>query len=363
MNYSHRKSPVAGQPQRSRLRWAVIAAVTLTTLTTLAACSSSGSSSTGNGKLASSKSITVTMCDDSQPDTDYLPLEMALHTMSSTYNVQKTIIFSDDTTALQALQQNKIQFMSESVPPSATALVKLPNVVAVGTRANDQWDMVVQNGINSCSDLNGKTVGLYSKAGVSTAYVKLYFAKECPNVSYNTIIIPDSTLRRQALEAGQLAATPLQATDAVQILNGPDKSKFHELVNFATALPGIGRDLVLTNKQTLENNPGVVQAFLTAQLQAIRQMYASPSKIPQWLATYLPGAVPANLAGLVAQYFTSRKLFCANGGLGDSSIADSLKTFGAAGDLPTSVTVAQLVDDAPMKKVLSKIGTSPATSC
>jgi ABC-type nitrate/sulfonate/bicarbonate transport system substrate-binding protein len=361
MNYSHTQSPAAGQPQRSRLRWAVIVAVALIALTTLAACGSSGSS--GSGRLASSKSITVTMGDDSQPDTDYLPLEMALHTMSSTYNVQKTIIFSDDTTALQALQQNKIQFMSESVPPSATALAKLPNVVAVGTRANDQWDMVAQNGINSCSDLSGKTVGLYSKAGVSTAYVKLYFAKECPNVSYNTIIIPDSTLRRQALQAGQLAATPLQATDAVQILNGPDKSKFHELVNFASALPGIGRDLLLTNKQTLENNPGVVQEFLTAQLQAIRQMYASPSKIPQLLATYLPGAVPANLAGLVAQYFTSRKLFCANGGLADSSIADSLKTFGAAGFLPTSVTVAQLVDDAPMKKVLSKIGTSPATSC
>ena len=104
MNYSHRQSPAAGQPQRSRLRWAVIVAVTLTALTTLAACGSSGSSSTGNGKLASSKSITVTMGDDSQPDTDYLPLEMALHTMSSTYNVQKTIVFSDDTTALQALQ-------------------------------------------------------------------------------------------------------------------------------------------------------------------------------------------------------------------------------------------------------------------
>jgi ABC-type nitrate/sulfonate/bicarbonate transport system substrate-binding protein len=365
MNRTSRLSPAVGRPRPGRLRWAVVAPIVAITLATLAACGSSGGGSTSNAgdSSASTKSVSVTMADNSQPDMDYLPLEMALHTMSGTYNVQKTTIFSDDATALQALDQNKVQFVTDSVPPSATAIEKLPNIVAVGTRANDQWDMVAQNGINSCSDLNGKTVGLYSASGVSTAYVKLYFQQACPNVSYKTIIIPDSTLRRQALEAGQLAATPLQASDAVQILDGPDKSKFHELVNFASALPGIGRDLLLTNKQTLQDNPGVIQAFLTAQLQAIRQIYATPSSIPQWLATYLPGAVPANLAGEVGTYFTSHKLFCANGGLGDSSIADSLKAFGNGGFLPKNVTVAQLVNDALMKKVLSQIGTSPATSC
>jgi len=288
---------------------------------------------------------------------------MALKTMSSSYNVKKTILFNDDTTALQALQQNTIQFMTESVPPASKALAQLPNIIAVGTRANNQWDMVSKADITDCNQLSGKRLGLFSKTGVSTAYVNMYLKANCPNAKPQIVIIPDSGLRRQALEAGQLDATPLQATDSVQILNGSDKAKFHELVNFATALPGIGRDLLLTNKQTLQNHPDVVEAFLAAQLKAIRQIYSDPSQIPELMTTYLPGAVPTDQAAAIGDYFVQRKLFCANGGVSDSGIADELKAFQQGGFSPNSVTMQQLVDPTPMQKVLTSIGKSDTTSC
>jgi ABC-type nitrate/sulfonate/bicarbonate transport system substrate-binding protein len=353
-----RESSTSRAPRRARR--AVVVCLAAVAALGLAACS--GSKASGSGG-SSPKSVTVSMGNNSTPDMAYLPSEMAVESLAGTYNVKKTVQFADDTTALQALNNNTIQFMTESVPPFATAAAKLPNIVAVGTRANDQWDMVAKTDITDCSQLNGKRVGLFSKSGVSTAYVKLYFAKSCPDMKYTTIITPDSALRRQALEAGQLDATPLQATDAVQILNGPDKDKFHELANFATDLPGIGRDLLLTNRQTLRDHPDVVEAFLKAQVTAIRGFYANPTTLPGLMAKYLPSSVAPNLAGQVADYFIGHKLFCANGGLSDDSVTQSVHTFGAGGFLPTSTDPAKIVDDTAMKKVIAAIGPSTATSC
>lgn len=360
---SDRESAVFGSLPATRRRQVSVLVVATSAVVALAACSSGGGKSSGGGGSDDPKSVKVAMGNNSIPDMAYLPSEMAIKSLAGTYSVKKTVQFADDTTALQALNNNTIQFLTESVPPYATAAAKLPNLIAVGSRANDQWDLVAKSGISDCTQLDGKRVGLFSKTGVSTAYVKLYFQQNCADVDYTTIITPDSALRRQALEAGQLDATPLQATDAAQVLSGPDKGKFHELVNFASALPGIGRDLLLTNKQTVRDHPDVVEAFLKAQVTAIRGFYKNPNTIPGLMQKYLSGSVEPNLAPQVADYFISRKLFCANGGLGDDSVVQSVKTFGEGGFLPKGTDAAKIVDDAPMKKVISEIGTSNATSC
>ncbi|MBO0826388.1 MAG: ABC transporter substrate-binding protein [Streptosporangiales bacterium] len=314
----------------------------------------------GSGASGDSK-VSITMGNDSTPDEAYLPLTMAMKKLAKTYDVKKDIQFSGTDLALQALSQNKIQFMSVPVPQAASALGKLPGIRVVGTRSNNQWTFLAKSAINNCKQLDGKNVGLFSTKGVSTAYVDLYFNEQCPGVKPHTIITADSTLRRQSLVAGRLDATPLQATDAVQVL-AKDSSKFHELTSFATELPDVGRDVVLTNQAMLKQHPDVVQAFLTAQLQAIRGLYANPQSAETQTKALLGNAIPANVKE-VADYFISHKLFCANGGLDDANIADSLKTFGKAGFNPTDVSTSKLVDKTAMNKVLAKIGKSKATTC
>jgi hypothetical protein len=81
------------------------------------------------------------------------------------------------------------------------------------------------------------------------------------------------------------------------------------------------------------------------------------------MAKYLPGSVAPNLAGQVADYFIGHKLFCANGGLSDDSVTQSVQTFGAGGFLPAGTDPAKIVDDTAMKKVIAAIGPSTATTC
>ena len=301
------------------------------------------------------------MGNDSTPDEAYLPLAMAMKTLGDKYDVQKEIQFNGTDLALQALSQNKIQFMSVPIPQAASALAKLPSIRVIGTRSNNQWTFLAKSSITSCGELHDKNVGLFSTKGVSTAYVDMYFNQECPGIEPHTIITADSTLRRQSLVGGQLDATPLQATDAVQVL-ATDSHRFHELTSFATELPDIGRDVVLTNQMMLTQHPEVIRAFLTAQLGAIRSLYADPNSAVTQTKTLLTEAVPANV-NEIADYFISHKLWCANGGLDDANIADSLKTFGEAGFNPTDVTPATLVDKTAMNEVLAQLGKSKATTC
>ncbi|HEX6445374.1 MAG TPA: ABC transporter substrate-binding protein [Streptosporangiales bacterium] len=301
------------------------------------------------------------MGNDSTPDEAYLPLAMAMKKLAKTYDVHKDLQFNGTDLALQALSQNKIQFMSVPIPQAASALPKLPGIRVIGTRSNNQWTFLAKSSIKDCSQLDGRNVGLFSTKGVSTAYVQMYFDEKCKGIKPHIIITADSTLRRQSLVAGRLDATPLQATDAVQVL-AKDSARFHELTSFATELPDVGRDVVLTNQVMLKQHPEAVQAFLTAQLQAIRSLYANPQTAVTQTKALLKDAVPSNV-NEVADYFISHKLFCANGGLDDANIADSLRTFGKAGFNPTSVTAAKLVDKTAMDKVLAKLGKSKATTC
>lgn len=332
------------------------------TFATAAMCAALGLLSACGGSDASGDSkVPITMGNNSTPDEAYLPLAMAMQKLAKTYDVQKDIQFNGTDLALQALSQNKIQFLSVPVPEAASALAKVPGIRVIGTRSNNQWSLIAKVSIKNCRQLDGKNVGLFSTKGVSTAYVDMYFKEQCPGIKPHTIITADSTLRRQALVAGRLDATPLQATDAVQVL-AQDSSRFHELSSFANELPDIGRDVVLTNQVMLKEHPDIVQAFLTAQLQAIRDLYRDPRSAVSETKALLKDAVPANV-DKVADYFISHKLFCANGGLDDANIADSLETFGKAGFNPTNITTAKLVDKTPMEKVLAKIGTSKATTC
>jgi ABC-type nitrate/sulfonate/bicarbonate transport system substrate-binding protein len=219
---------------------------------------------------------------------------------------------------------------------------------------------VASNDITDCKQLDGKNVGIFSEAGVSTAFLKIYLQENCPDAQPNYLVIADSPLRRQALEQGQLAATPLEPGDVVDIV-AKSSDKFHVLANFGVTMPDIGRDIIDTNEMMLKDHPTIVQAFLKAELQAVRSLYANPGSVAQLDDQFLK--LGDETAG-ISKFFVDNKVWCANGGLADQNISHSLDVFGKQYKLvPTTVTFDQLVDTGPMNAVLGELGKSDATTC
>ncbi|HYY88137.1 MAG TPA: ABC transporter substrate-binding protein, partial [Chloroflexota bacterium] len=299
--------------------------------------------------------------NNSTPEQAYLPTYIAMDAMKKAgYNVVEPVTFKSDVLAIQALATNETQLMTGALPATAGAVDKGLPIKVIATRANNAWSLVANKDITDCKQLDGKSVGIFSEAGVSTAYLKIYLQQNCPDAQPNYLIIADSPLRRQALEAGQLVATPLEPGDATDIV-AKNGDKFHVLANFSQTMPDIGRDIITTNTSMLNEHPTIVRAFLKSYLQAIRSIYDNPDSVPQLDTQHLQ---LGETARGVAKFFTDNKMWCANGGLGDDNIRHSLDVFGKQYTfVPATMTFEQLVDPGPMNAVLGELGKSNATTC
>lgn len=299
---------------------------------------------------------------DSTPDESYLPILIALDSLKKQgYNVQPNVQLNGTDLVVQAVANNQLQFMASGVIQIGTAVDKKIPLVVVGTRQNNTWNLVTTKDITSCDQLNGKKVAIFSTGGTSTAYLNIYLAKNCPNAKLNTLVIADSTLRRQALENGQVVAAPLEGPDTVLITSGADASKFHVLANFAKEMPGVGRDVFTTNQSFLKDHPTIVRALLKAQVEAIRSLYKDPKSISALNSKYFKQY--GDQGDAIGKFYLDNKMWCANGGLNPSDMDNQLKTFQDAKKIPASVSTANLVDDTQMKALLKEIGTSSATTC
>ena len=302
----------------------------------------------------------IALGNNSTPDQAYLPILMALDTMKSEgYAVKDNVDFKSTQLGFQALQNNQVQLSSSGVTDPATAIDKGLKIKVIDARGNNVWSIVSKSSIATCDQLNGQKMGLFSTTGVSTAYVKIYMQTTCPNVKTNDVIIPDSVLRRQALEAGQIDASPLEGDDVVRIMK--DKpGQFHVLADIAKQLPGIGRDVVVTNDVMLSQHPAVVQAFVKAHLEAIRSIYKDPSTLVALDNKYLK---LGDAAADISKEYVSLKVWCANGGLAGSDVQNELDKFGEFKLTPANMKAAQLVDTKALDAVLAQIGKSDATAC
>lgn len=337
----------------SRLLAALAAGLSL-----VVACGGTGGSA---GSSTGIDKTPIVFGSDSTPDESYLPILMALDTMKKEgYAVQPNVQLNGTDLVIQAVANNQVQLMASGVIQIATAVDKKIPLTVIGTRQNNTWNLVTTRDITSCDQLNGKRVAIFSTGGTSTAYLKIYLAKNCPGAKLDTLVIADSVLRRQALENGQVVAAPLEGADTVQITNGANASRFHVLVNFAREMPGVGRDVVVANPTFLSEHPSVVRAFLKAQIEAIRSLYRDPKSIGSLNAKYFKYG---DQAAAIGQFFIDAKMWCANGGLRTADMDNQLKAYADAGKVPATITTSALVNDASMKAVIQELGTSSQTTC
>lgn len=352
-------------------RFAVVAASALA-LTVTAACGSSGSStdtastptaqapattgtssspaSTG-GAPAQVDSAKTVFVFNSTPQEQDLPELMAIDAMKAQGYDISTKQLDGSVLPFQALASNQGQLTGASLPEGALAVQAGSDVKIVVARNQNQVVWVADNKYKDCSKLNGQKVGIYSETGGYTILMKLYFEKACPDVKPTYVTIPDSPVRAQAVATGKIAGTALGLPDAIALQQAnPDGSFF--VLPLSSEIPGVGDEYVYANGQTLKDHPGIVQAFVTEQLKAIRQLYGDDdAALSDLVKKYLPDAKNTDVLKSMVQ----SKLWYANGGLEGPGLDATLKGF----DL--TQTPDQLQDKTAVEAALKDIGKSDLT--
>src|SRR4029450_2975969 len=67
----------------------------------------------------------------------------------------------------------------------------------------------VADAIHSCHDLDGKSVGVPSSAGLSPLLFRTYVSRHCPGSQPQLVVLPESGARADALLTGRLEAALL----------------------------------------------------------------------------------------------------------------------------------------------------------
>ncbi len=294
----------------------------------------------------------------SSPSMDSLPYLVAVEKMAAAgYDISLQQLASNDL-GLAALSTNQTQFWGTG-PVEWSRVVEQVPVKLITARNNNGWQLITTVDITECSQLNGKKVGYFNLTGISTAYPLAYFQENCPEMEPDVVLIPDSGLRAQAMAAGELVATPLQADDAVKLLN-EFPGRFKVLANFAEDLPEIGRDYIGTNETMLSEHPGILREFIKQHLLTIREFYEDPAVAIEASGRLLE---TGGSDELLVNFFVEQRFWCANGGLEDNNLAATLAYFGEFGLIQPGMSAAVFLAPGPLTEVLAEIGRSDATEC
>lgn len=368
-----RTAPVCGTEQGSASRRSVLASRAWSAwirpasgtrvrrsalLVLLAALLSLTTVACGIGSSGGDEDKKISVVWNSTPDIAYLPLLMAIDTMKKNgYDIEATTLSGADVAA-QALSSDRAQFTSDNVSGAANAIEMGAPIKAVAANSANEAVWVTTDGHQDCASLDGEPVGIFGPEASSgyTKEMNAYFDNECPGVEPKLVTIPDSSLRAQALANGELEATVLALSDAVTLETKLDPDGNYHVTSFRDEFPGLADNYLYTTDQVLADDPDLVNAFVKAELQATREIYSNPERLPQLLEEHFGSKAYSHDVAVAA---AKRKAWYANGGLdetGMKGLEKTLKLFDLEGSSD------DIVDSDPLDTVLADIGRSDATT-
>lgn len=319
--------------------------IALAAICTLSVSSACGDDQPLTGSDAKGQKVVVGW--NSTPDVQYLPVLMAIDSLNENgYNIETQTLSGPDVTA-QALGSNRVQFSHNNVTGVANAVKQGAPIKLISTTSANPAAWVTKPEFEDCQSLDGEPVGIFGPAASSgyTKQMDLYFKKNCPGIGPKLVTIPDSALRSQALASGQIVASVLALSDAASLTEKLDPGGDYLITELKDEFPGLADNYLYANEDVIEDNPALVSALVTAELEAVRQIYDNPSEYEDLLKEHMD---PETYTAESAEAALKSKTWYVDGGFdetGLSGLEDTLEVFQLPGST-NSLVERGFVDDA-----------------
>lgn len=218
----------------------------------------------------------------------------------------------------------------------------------------NEWSLYSRTDVADCKDLDGKKVGIFSEGGVSTAMVKNYFSINCPGVKPTYLVLGDSQTRAAALVAGQIDATPVELSDALN-LEKTGAGKVHMLTSFAETLPDLKTGSIAANTKFIKEHPEATKAFIAALIKQYRKITTDRAYFKEITLKYYPDVDKETLDETLDAY-VERELFPVDGGLTLENLQFTIDFFADAGVIKPGITPEEATDLSFLKDALKELG-------
>lgn len=297
--------------------------------------------------------VTIRVAYPSQADFEDVPSLIAAERLSARAYKVETTFFAQPELAIEAISRGSADIGNGSARTYLKAIQKGSPIKVIAEQAGNSWSVLAVRSIRACADLDGKRLAIHSEGAVSTAMLRAYLQKQCPQAKPNMVVIPGSENRAAALLAGQIDATPAELADVVQVLaKRPDD--FHVMANFAKDVPELKATLLYASTRIIGEAPSAVQDYVETVVQVHRDINRNPKLLEEAAPKYL--SIAKELLPDVVKAHMAANAFDPNGGLNSAAMEFSIKFFTETGDLDPGLTVSQTTDLSFLEKALAKLG-------
>jgi NitT/TauT family transport system substrate-binding protein len=289
----------------------------------------------------------------SQADFEDLPTLLAGERLSTMGYQLESTFFAQPELAVEAMSRGDAEIGNGSARTYLKAIQKGAPIRVIGEQAGNSWSILAIKSIARCADLDGKRLAIHSEGAVSTAMLRVYLDKQCPQAKPNLAVIPGSENRAAALLAGQIDATPIELADLVQV-QAKRADDFHVIANFAKDVPELKATLLYASSKVIAEQPQAVQDYLEAVVQVHRDINKNPKLLEEAAPKHL--TIEREMLPLITKAQMDANSFDPNGGLTRDAMEFSIKFFTDAGDIDPGLTVPASTDLTFLEKVTAKLG-------
>jgi ABC-type nitrate/sulfonate/bicarbonate transport system substrate-binding protein len=285
-----------------------------------------------------------------------VPLRMAFDDLAARgYTVEKVYVSSSAMTT-DLLIRGDVDIAMVNNQTVWTAIAKGAELRTVGPFTATTGVLAAGAAVQSCSDLDGKSVGAPGSTGLSPVLFRTYVERHCPGTQPQLVVMPEAQARTDALLAKRLDAAMLPGEELLKLQRG-GKLPLHSLYDYASEFPDVQAEGLHVRRDWAAQHRGVLEEFLRAQLLAYRRVIQNPQVLYDESTRRLK--IDADTAAAIGRSHLDMHIWDANGQLTDGNVQSTIDFLVKANAVPAGMKAAQVADLTFLNAVLDAIGREP----
>lgn len=259
--------------------------------------------------------------------------------------------------AAEGVAQGNFHFSAGVSGANLRAIEEGAPLKIIGSRIGNEFMIYAREGLETCEEIIESDFAIHSPASSSGAMARYWKDQNCPDATYEPLIIEGSQNRLAALVADQIDASPVDFRDAL-ILD--EEGGFERVVVFKDALPDLRSSTIAGNEDWMADNPDVTKDFLRELLLQHRRVNSEDGYLFSLVEEYLPEeAEDETTAREITATYVEELLFDSNGGIDEAGLETTIAFYGpgGTGDIEAEFEVSDVADLSYLEAVLDEIGT------
>ena len=285
-----------------------------------------------------------------------VPLLMAADDLESKgYTIEKVYLQSSAITT-DLLVRGDVDIAMINNQTVWTAIAKGAGLRTIGPFTRTTGVVGAADAIRSCQDLDGKSVGVPSSAGLSPLLFRTYLSRHCPGSQPELVVLPESNARADALLTGRVDAALLPSEELLK-LQRQGSVPLHAMYAYASEFPDVQAEGLHVRREWAAQHGPAIKDFLRAQLLAYRRVIDHPQVLFDESVKRL--SIDADTATAIGGSHLAMHIWDGNGLLTADNVQSTIDFLIKANALPPGTQTRQVADFSYLNAVLDEIGRVP----